>query len=234
MNLLLLSNSSSDAGYLVHALPDIRELIEALPAGAKAVFVPFAGVTRNWDDYTALVVSALADTGLDIQGLHRAADPVAALNEAAVIIVGGGNTFNLLGQLRRQGLLDVVARRVREGAAYLGWSAGSNMACPSICTTNDMPITDPEGFDALGLLSFQINPHYTNAHPPGHRGETRAQRLAEFCTLNPTMPVLGLPEGAALRVRGQAVALIGPHDAPLFLGHAEPRVFRPGPLEIPA
>ena len=97
-----------------------------------------------------------------------------------------------------------------------------------------MPITDPEGFDALGLLSFQINPHYTNAHPPGHRGETRAQRLAEFCTLNPTMPVLGLPEGAALRVRGQAVALIGPHDAPLFLGKAEPRVFRPGPLEIPA
>ncbi|MDR6600413.1 dipeptidase E [Achromobacter deleyi] len=234
MNLLLLSNSSSDAGYLAHAMPDIRELIASLPAGAPAVFVPFAGVTRDWDDYTALVVSALADTGLAIQGLHRAADPVAALDSAAVIIVGGGNTFNLLGQLRRQGLLDVVARRVRAGAAYLGWSAGSNLTCPSICTTNDMPITDPGGFDALGLLPFQINPHYTNAHPPGHRGETRAQRLAEFCTLNPTMPVLGLPEGAALRVRGGKVALIGPHDAPLFLGLAEPRVFRPGPLEIPA
>ncbi|MCG2600543.1 MAG: dipeptidase PepE, partial [Achromobacter sp.] len=213
MNLLLLSNSSSDAGYLVHALPDIRELIASLPAGAPAVFVPYAGVTRDWDDYTTLVVSALADTGLDIQGLHRAADPAAALEQAAVIIVGGGNTFNLLGQLRRQGLLSVVARRVREGAAYLGWSAGSNLACPSICTTNDMPITDPEGFDALGLLSFQINPHYTNAHPPGHRGETRAQRLAEFCTLNPTMPVLGLPEGAALRVRDAAITLVGPHDA---------------------
>lgn len=234
MNLLLLSNSSSDAGYLAHAMPDIRELIASLPAGAPAVFVPFAGVTRDWDDYTALVVSALADTGLAIQGLHRAADPVAALDSAAVIIVGGGNTFNLLGQLRRQGLLDVVARRVRAGAAYLGWSAGSNLTCPSICTTNDMPITDPGGFDALGLLPFQINPHYTNAHPPGHRGETRAQRLAEFCTLNPTMPVLGLPEGAALRVRGGKVALIGPHDAPLFLGLAEPRVFRPGPLEISA
>ncbi len=234
MNLLLLSNSSSDAGYLVHALPDIRELIASLPAGAPAVFVPYAGVTRDWDDYTTLVVSALADTGLDIQGLHRAADPAAALEQAAVIIVGGGNTFNLLGQLRRQGLLSVVARRVREGAAYLGWSAGSNLACPSICTTNDMPITDPEGFDALGLLSFQINPHYTNAHPPGHRGETRAQRLAEFCTLNPTMPVLGLPEGAALRVRDAAIALVGPHDATLFLGGNEPRVFQPGVLEIPA
>ena len=123
---------------------------------------------------------------------------------------------------------------MRQGAAYLGWSAGSNLTCPSICTTNDMPITDPEGFDALGLLSFQINPHYTNAHPPGHRGETRAQRLAEFCTLNPTMPVLGLPEGAGLRVRGAAITLVGPHDAPLFIGAAEPRVFTPGPLEIPA
>ncbi|MNT50996.1 Peptidase E [compost metagenome] len=123
---------------------------------------------------------------------------------------------------------------MREGAAYLGWSAGSNLTCPTICTTNDMPITDPQGFDALGLLSFQINPHYTNAHPPGHRGETRAQRLAEYCTLNPSMPVLGLPEGAALRVRGDKIALVGPHDAPLFLGTGEPRVFRPGPVEIPA
>ncbi len=234
MNLLLLSNSSSDAGYLVHALPDIRELIASLPPGAPAVFVPYAGVTRDWDDYTALVASALADTGLDIQGLHRAEDPVAALEGAAIIIVGGGNTFNLLGQLRRQGLLQVVARRVREGAAYLGWSAGSNLSCPSICTTNDMPITDPQGFDALGLLSFQINPHYTNAHPPGHRGETRAQRLAEFCALNPQMPVLGLPEGSALRVRGNRIDLVGAHDAPLFLGSQEPRVFRPGPVEIPA
>jgi len=234
MNLLLLSNSSSDAGYLVHALPDIRELIASLPPGAPAVFVPYAGVTRDWDDYTALVASALADTGLDIQGLHRAEDPAAALEGAAIIIVGGGNTFNLLGQLRRQGLLDVVARRVREGAAYLGWSAGSNLSCPSICTTNDMPITDPQGFDALGLLSFQINPHYTNAHPPGHRGETRAQRLAEFCTLNPRMPVLGLPEGSALRVRGNRIELVGAHDAPLFRGSEEPRLFRPGPVEIPA
>ncbi|MGY6270203.1 dipeptidase PepE [Achromobacter denitrificans] len=234
MNLLLLSNSSSDAGYLAHALPDIRELAAPLPQGASAVFVPYAGVTRNWDDYTALVASALADTGLDIQGLHRAEDPAAALESAALIIVGGGNTFNLLGQLRSQGLLGAVARRVREGAAYLGWSAGSNLACPSICTTNDMPITDPKGFDALGLLSFQINPHYTNAHPPGHRGETRAQRLAEFCALNPAMPVLGLPEGSGLRVREGGITLIGPHEAPLFIGQEEPRAFRPGMLEIPA
>lgn len=234
MNLLLLSNSSSDAGYLVHALADIRELIADLPAGAPAVFVPFAGVTRGWDDYGTLVANALADTGLAIQALHRAADPVAALEQAALIIVGGGNTFNLLGELRRQGLLDVMARRVRAGVPYLGWSAGSNMACPTVCTTNDMPITDPGGFDALGLIPFQINPHYTNAHPPGHRGETRAQRLAEFCTKNPAMPVLGLPEGTGLRVRGAALTLVGPHDATVFLGQQAPRVCAPGALEMPA
>ncbi len=231
MNLLLLSNSSSDAGYLAHALSDIGALIAHLPVGASAVFVPYAGVTRSWDDYTAIVAAALQSTGLNIRGLHQAADPVAELEQAAVIIVGGGNTFNLLGQLRRQELLGVMARRVREGAAYLGWSAGSNLACPSICTTNDMPIVDPQGFDALGLLSFQINPHYTNAHPPGHRGETRSQRLAEFCTLNPDMPVLGLPEGSGLRISAEGVNLLGPHEAPLFLGAQTPRVHVPGRLE---
>lgn len=234
MNLLLLSNSSSDAGYLVHALPDIRELAAGLPAGAPAVFVPYAGVTRGWDDYTALVASALADLGLDIQGLHRAADPAAALRRTALVIAGGGNTFNLRAELRRRGELEQVARRVRDGASYLGWSAGSNLACPTICTTNDMPIVDPRGFDALGLLPFQINPHYTNAHPPGHRGETRAQRLAEFCALNPAMPVLGLPEGSGLRVRAGAMSLIGPHEAVLLRGADAPRACRPGPLEVSA
>lgn len=232
MNLLLLSNSSSDAGYLTHALADIAELIAHLPAGAPAVFVPYAGVTRDWDEYTKIVSTALESTGLNVLGLHQANDPVAALEEAAVIIVGGGNTFNLLGQLRRQDLLGVIARRVREGAAYLGWSAGSNLACPSICTTNDMPIVDPKGFDALGLLSFQINPHYTDAHPAGHRGETRSQRLAEFCTVNPDMPVLGLAEGSGLRVSAQDVTLLGPHEAPLFKGTQAPRICVPGRLQI--
>ncbi|OZI33137.1 dipeptidase E [Bordetella genomosp. 1] len=234
MNLLLLSNSSSDAGYLVHALPDIRELIAGLPAGASAVFVPFAGVTRDWDTYTTLVSDALAPTGLAVQGLHRAADARAALEHAALVIVGGGNTFNLLGELRRQGLLDVVAARVRAGTPYLGWSAGANLACPTICTTNDMPITDPGGFGALGLIPFQINPHYTNAHPPGHRGETRAQRLAEFCAKNPAMPVLGLPEGTGLRVRGAALTLVGPYEATLFLGPQAPVQLAPGAVEVPA
>ncbi|ARP96700.1 dipeptidase PepE [Bordetella genomosp. 13] len=234
MNLLLLSNSSSEAGYLVHALPAIRELGQALPADASAVFVPFAGVTRDWDDYATLVGDALADLGWNIQPLHRAEDPVAALEAASVIIVGGGNTFNLLRELRRRELMPLMARRVREGASYLGWSAGSNLACPTICTTNDMPIVDPGSFDALALVPFQINPHYTNAHPPGHRGETRMQRLAEFCAASPAMPVLGLPEGTGLRVRDDGMELVGPHDATLFLGRREPAVLRPGKVEVSA
>ena len=233
MNLLLLSNSSSDAGYLAHALADIRELIAGLPAGAPAVFVPFASVTRGWDDYTAMVGAALADTGLDVQPLHRAADPLAALENAGLIIVGGGNTFNLLGQLRRRACSTPWRARA-PGHALSGLERRFEPGLPEHLHDNDMPIVDPEGFDALGLLSFQINPHYTNAHPPGHRGETRAQRLAEFCVLNPSMPVLGLPEGSALRVRGDVVTLLRPHEAPLFLGQQEPRVYAPGALELPA
>ncbi|RAI32447.1 dipeptidase PepE [Rhodoplanes serenus] len=232
MTLLLLSNSTSDAGYLVHAQPAIRDLVAGLPPASPAAFVPFAGVTRDWDAYTALVAAALADTGLDLVPLHRADDPVATIAAAAVIVVGGGNTFRLLHELRRRGLLDPIARRVWAGGRYLGWSAGANLACPTIATTNDMPIVDPEGFSALGLVGFQINPHYTDAHPPGHRGETRAQRLAEFCTLNPEMPVVGLPEGTGLAVRGATLTLIGPQPARLFVGTAPPRLLAPGPLEM--
>src|SRR5690606_19004047 len=132
---------------LVHALPAIDALSATLSPQARAVFVPYAGVTRDWDDYAVLVREALAGAGLDLQSLHTAADPAAALQAADLIIVGGGNTFNLLSQLRRRGLLDPMRQRVRAGAAYLGWSAGCNLACPTICTTNDMPIADPGGFD---------------------------------------------------------------------------------------
>lgn len=232
MNLLLLSNSSSDAGYLTHALPLARELAAGLPAGAPALFLPYAGVTRSWDDYETLVAQALAPAGIEVRSLHRSADPLADIARAGLFIVGGGNTFNLLRHVRLGGMLEPIARRVRGGeAAYMGWSAGANLACPSIRTTNDMPIADPQGFDALGLVGFQINPHYTDAHPPGHRGETRAQRLAEFCALHPDMPVVGLPEGSGLRVAGARIALTGPHTASLFLGDAPVRALQPGALE---
>lgn len=232
MNLLLLSNSSSEAGYLVHALPHIQALTRGLPAGFPAIFLPFAGVTRSWDDYTRNVNDALAPTGIVLEGLHTSADAQAAIAAARLIVVGGGNTFNLLREVRSRGLLAPIAARVRSGdARYLGWSAGANLACPTVCTTNDMPITDPGGFDAFGLIPYQINPHYTNAHPAGHRGETRDERLAEFCTRNPDMPVVGLREGSALRVEAGITTLLG-DDAPLFSGTDAPGLLVPGVVNI--
>ena len=232
MNLLLLSNSSSEAGYLVHALPHIQALTRGLPAGFPAIFLPFAGVTRSWDDYTRNVNDALAPTGIVLEGLHTSADAQAAIAAARLIVVGGGNTFNLLREVRSRGLLAPIAARVRSGdACYLGWSAGANLACPTVCTTNDMPITDPGGFDACGLIPYQINPHYTNAHPAGHRGETRDERLAEFCTRNPDMPVVGLREGSALRVEAGITTLLG-DDAPLFSGTDAPGLLVPGVVNI--
>ncbi len=231
MNLLLLSNSSSEAGYLVHALPWIQALNACRPqtTAGNAVFLPYAGVTREWDDYAELVGQALAPAGITVSSLHRADDPLQAVSQAALIIVGGGNTFNLLAHVRRLGLLGLINQRVRSGAAgYLGWSAGANLACPTIRTTNDMPIVDPGGLDALDLVPFQINAHYTNAHPAGHRGETRDQRLAEFCRLSPSTTVVGLREGTGLGVCGKAVNLLGSVDAVLMRGDAPTVRIKPG------
>lgn len=226
MELLLLSNSKTpDGGYLTHALEPARAMLR----GRKtALFIPYAGVTVSWDDYTAKVVEALAPLGLEIEAAHAVADPSAAVADAEVIIVGGGNTFQLLKCCRELGLLPAIAARVRAGAAYIGWSAGANLACPTICTTNDMPIADPGGFAALGLIDFQINPHYTNALPVGHQGETRNQRIAELLVANPQMRVVGLPEGDWLRVEGAGTQLCGPYPAVVFRAGVEPEGRQPG------
>lgn len=231
MNLLLLSNSSSDAGYLTHALPWIREWASQHDRAGEALFVPFAGVTRDWDTYESMVAQALCPLGLRVRSVHRLTDPVAAVQGARHLLIGGGNSFALLRQLRSSGLLGAIGARVASGeASYLGWSAGSNVACPTICTTNDMPITDPDGFTAMGLVPLQINAHYTDTHPPGHRGETREQRLREFTTLNPEMPVLGLPEGTGLRVQGLRYALLGAAGARWFHGAQAPQWLAEGSL----
>lgn len=221
MDLLLLSNSRTPGGYLTDYLPAIAQF-----AGErrKAVFVPFAAVGFSWDEYATRVRGALEDFSIQVL------EDEGQLQAAELIIVGGGNTFQLLRECRARGLLEAIAARVRAGARYLGWSAGANLACPTIKTTNDMPVVDPGGLDALGLVRFQVNPHYTNAHPPGHQGETRDERLAEFALLNPQLPVIGLPEGDWLRVSGAAVELCGRHDAVGFLG-AAPRVsLKRGPV----
>jgi dipeptidase E len=213
--LLLLSNSRDPEGrYLEHC----RDAMAELFAGVRRVtFVPYAGVGATWDDYAAKVRDALAPVGVAVVGVHAAADPAAALRDAEAIAVGGGNTFHLLANLQARGLLDPLRERALAGVPYVGWSAGSVIACPTIRTTNDMPIVEPpRGLVALGLVPFQINAHFTDAHPPGFHGETRRERLAEFLVANPALPVVALPEGDWLRVDGTAATLGGPHDAVLF------------------
>ena len=221
LRLLLLSNSASDAGYLVHATEWLRDFLGQ--DVRRLLFVPYAGVTFSWDDYAGRVREALAPMGYDVDAIHEADDPVRAVGEAEAVAVGGGNTFRLVERLHRLGVMEAIRARVRAGAPYVGWSAGSNVACPTLRTTNDMPVIEPPSFETLGLVPFQINPHYTDAHPPGHRGETRAERLAEFTTLNPDVPVVGLPEGTALRREGGRLERLGPHPIRLFHGAAAPR-----------
>ena len=213
MNLLLLSNSTSDAGYLTHALPWLRASLEGVQ---RAAFVPYAGVTVTYDAYADRVREALAPLGIEIVSVHEVDAPTGLVSEADAVLVGGGNTFHLLRETYRVGLVELIRQRAQDGLPYVGWSAGSNLAGPTIRTTNDMPIVEPPTFRALGLVGVQINPHFTDAHPPGHRGETRRQRLAEYVAANPDVPVVGLPEGTALRIDGAGVARLGEGAALAF------------------
>ena len=215
MELLLLSSSRTPAGYFIEYLPQIKRFT---PSVCRAVFVPFAAVTLSWEDYRKRVSDAI---GIELHSLDD-------LQSADLVVVGGGNTFQLLCECRTRGLLKSIAQRVREGKSrYLGWSAGANLACPTIKTTNDMPIVDPGGLDALGLIAFQLNPHYLSFSLPGHHGETRNDRLQEFARVNPNLPVLGLPEGNWLRVSGEHMELAGAHDAIWFAGEKAPEPVRP-------
>ncbi len=219
--LLLLSNSRDPAGgYLVHA----RDALAAHLAGVReAAFVPYAGVTVAWDAYTARVAAALAPLGVAVRGVHAADDPAAALAAADAVLVGGGNTFHLLAQLQRRGLAPALRARAAAGVPYAGWSAGSVVACPTIRTTNDMPVVEPPaGLAALGLFGAQINAHFTDAHPPGFQGETRRERLAEFLAANPAATVVGLPEGSWLDVAGPRATVGGAHAAVVFRAGRDP------------
>ncbi len=206
-HLLLLSSSRvGETAYLEHAtamidehLGDVREI----------VFIPYAGVTINFDEYTQRVQNALAELNINVKGIHTFADPKQAIEQAKAIVVGGGNTFQLLNLLYRNELIELIQQKVSAGTPYIGWSAGSNIAGASIKTTNDMPIVEPQSFNALNLLPVQLNPHYTDFNPPGHNGETREQRLQEFMVVNPDTTIIGIVEGTALQLTKQKLSLIG-------------------------
>jgi len=210
-------SNSTNAGeeYLAHGIGEIREFL----GGKKvtALFVPYAAVTFSYDEYEKKVQKKFREAGHDIVSLHRTADEAAAIREAEAIVVGGGNTWHLLSLLQEKELLPLLRERVLDGAPYIGWSAGSNLACPTIKTTNDMPIIQPRDFNALRLIPFQINPHYLDANPEGHAGETREMRIREFLRINPEVYVAGLREGTMLRIEEDTIRLVG--DRPLRLFH---------------
>ncbi|MEV0318107.1 dipeptidase PepE [Streptomyces sp. NPDC050658] len=224
MNLLLLSNSTQHGrGYLEHALDTVTGF---LPAKARLAFVPYA--LADHDAYTAKVRGALEEAGLEVHGIHEGGDPLAQLKSADAVFIGGGNSFRLLSALYRTGLRDAVTKAVRAGLPYMGASAGTNMAAPTLRTTNDMPIVQPPSFETLGLVPFQINPHYLDPDPSStHKGETREERLTEFLEENDT-PVLGLREGSWLRVAGERASVEGGRPARLFRRGAAPQELEAG------
>ncbi len=211
--LLLVSNSTqSGKSYLEHCASAARELF----AGRDdLLFVPFA--LHDHDAYAAKACAGFAQLGFRMTSLHAAPDLAAALERAGGVFVGGGNTFRLADQIHRCGLVSIMRRRVLlEGMPYMGTSAGANLACATICTTNDMPIVYPPTFDALGLVPFQINPHYLERDPAStHMGESREERIREFHEERST-PVVGLREGAWLRVQGDQMLLHGETGGKLF------------------
>ncbi|MBS1945636.1 MAG: dipeptidase PepE [Bacteroidetes bacterium] len=216
MQLLLLSNSTLPGGaFLEWPQEHLRQF---LGGGKRIAFVPYAAVTTGLDHYAKLVQEALGPLGHEVFSLHAEQDKVKALATAEAVLVGGGNTFQLLRTLYGTELLRAIRVRVMGGLPYVGWSAGSNVACPTIMTTNDMPITEVPTLRAMGLVPFQINPHYSDAKPAGQGGETRDQRIAEFLEVNRKAVVAGLREGTLLRVEGDRLTVEG----------AGMRVFRHG------
>jgi dipeptidase E len=225
--LLLLSNGSELVGQnpTEFAHNALRDFLGT--AVRRVLFVPFATVVHSEDGYITRVQKVFGPLGYEAESLHTAVDARAAVESADAIAVGGGNTFHLLRGLYRAGVVELIRERVRSGTPYVGWSAGSNVACPTIRTTNDMPIVEPPTLDALGLVPFQINPHYTDAHIEGHMGETRDERLKEFAHANPGVRVIGIREGTMLRVEGDEIRLVGNKPARLFQKGEEPRDIAP-------
>jgi dipeptidase E len=222
--MLLLSNSTQpDRGYLDHA---IEEMLDLLGEIRRLLFVPFALHDRA--GYATKFADRMALAGVEADALGAGPEGVRQIEGAQAVFVGGGNTFRLLRTMQEAGLLEPLRSRTVGGMPYLGASAGINLACPTIRTTNDMPIVQPPSFAALGLVPFQINPHYLDPDPGSqHMGETRAQRIEEFLEENERI-VVGLREGGWIRREGDSCRLGGARGARVFRRDAEPEERSPG------
>ena len=224
MRLLLISNSTN-AGeeYLDYPKNNIKEFLGK--DKITALFIPFAGVTFPYSEYEEKVKSRFNEIGHDIVSIHQFDDKIEAIKNAEAIVVGGGNTWELTRKMHELDLIFAIQDKVKKGTPYIGWSAGSNMACPTIKTTNDMPIVDPLGMDVLNIIPFQINPHYLDKNPEGHGGETREDRIMEFLELNKDMYVAGLREGTMFLHENGKLSLIGERNLRVFKYNQEPKEY---------
>jgi dipeptidase E len=212
MRILLVSNSTVHGrGYLDHVEPELRNFLGPVKT---VLFFPFALFDR--DSYAAKASERFAGMGYTMTSAHSAEDPVRAIGETDAIFIGGGNTFRLLKALQDLNLIEPIQQRVAAGAPYIGSSAGSNVAGPTIKTTKDMPIVQPRSFESLGLVPFQISPHFQDPDPNStHMGETQEERIIQFLEENET-PVLGMREGAWVRAESGRVILGGTRGARIF------------------
>lgn len=223
VRLLLISTSTVyGTGYLDHAEAEIRDFLGEV---REVLFFPYA--LANRDAYAEKAIERFGRMGIRCTSVHHAQDPVEAVRRADAFFVGGGNTFRLLKTLYDLQLVDAIRARVEAGAKYMGASAGSNVACPTIRTTNDMPIVETGTLNALGLFPVQINPHYQDPEPSSkHMGETREERLLQYLEEN-LVPVIGLREGSYIRVENGEMWLKGPRPARLFRRDTEPKEIDP-------
>lgn len=226
MRLLLISNSTNAGeAYLQHPMGEISSFLGDIK---KVLFLPYAAVTFSFNDYQKMVQDKFDELGIEVDSLHHHRNAKEAVRNAEAFVVGGGNTFRLLKIIQQLDIIETLRYRVLDGIPYVGWSAGSNVACPTICTTNDMPIVEPDNFSAFNLVRFQINPHYLDANPDGHAGETREERIEEFITMDPFSYVVGLREGSMLRVENGDISLVGTKPARIFKHGETPKELNPG------
>jgi len=216
MRLLLISNSTNAGeSFLQYADEQIKNFLGE--KSLSCLFIPYAAVSFSFGDFEKKVQKKFTGLGYKLQSIHTFPDPVQAVQEAEVIVVGGGNTWQLIKMMQDNKLMAPIREKVLQGVPYIGWSAGSNVACPAIHTTNDMPIVQPDDFSALQLIPFQINPHYLDANPEGHSGETRETRINEFLEVNRQTRVVGLREGTMLQIESDQITLLGTRPARIFL-----------------
>ncbi len=226
-NLLIVSTST------VHGLPYLsylkKEVVKHFAGCKEIVFIPFArpgGV--SWDDYTQVARNFFESLDISVKGIHEFDHPVNALKDAQGVFTGGGNTFVLLKEMHEQDLLKPLRSCISDGMPYMGTSAGSNLTGMTVNNTNDMPIVYPPSFEALGVIPFNINPHYLDPDPSSkHMGETRETRIKEYLVFN-NLPVVGLREGSFLEVKGNEIQLKGELSMRMFEKGKTPYEVEPG------